>query len=179
MEPDVVPFLPPVGGWRVFTLTIEPDTSPPVSMGAGQMPADLAAALAAGGGRGMHTTETVDVVIVLDGEASVELDDGVEVPLGTGEALVQLSSRHAWRNHSAHPATIAVMMAGRLAHSSPAALIPTPRPSGPRTQVHDIISNMSQARFTEILTDACNDTFTDGIAFMVGALTAEANGGVR
>jgi hypothetical protein len=38
---------------------------------------------------------------------------------------------------------------------------------------------MSKAPFTEILTDACNDTFTDGIAFMVGALTAEANGGVR
>ena len=60
-----------------------------------------------------------------------------------------------------------------------AALIPTPRPSGPRTHVHDIISNMSKARITEILTDACNDSFTDGIAFMVSALTAEANGGVR
>lgn len=67
----------------------------------------------------MHTTETVDVVIVLDGEVSVELDDGVEVPLGTGEALVQLSSRHAWRNHSARPATIAVMMAGRTRTQQP------------------------------------------------------------
>lgn len=38
---------------------------------------------------------------------------------------------------------------------------------------------MSKARITEVLTDACNDTFTDGIAFMVSALTAEANGGVR
>ena len=37
---------------------------------------------------------------------------------------------------------------------------------------------MLNARFTEILTDACNDTFTDGIAFMVSALTADANGGV-
>jgi hypothetical protein len=111
IEPDGVPFLPPVGGWRVVTLTIEPDTSPPVSMGAGQMPADLAAAMAAGGGRGMHATETVDVVIVLDGEVSVELDNGLEVPLCTGDALVQLASRHGWRNHSAHPATIAVMMA--------------------------------------------------------------------
>jgi hypothetical protein len=38
---------------------------------------------------------------------------------------------------------------------------------------------MSKAQFTGIPTDACNDTFTDGIAFMVSALTAEANGGVR
>lgn len=41
-----------------------------------------------------------------------------------------------------------------------------------------MISNMSNARFTEILTDACNDTFNDGITFTVGTLTAEANGGV-
>jgi hypothetical protein len=54
-----------------------------------------------------------------------------------------------------------------------------PRPSGPGTQGRDIISNMSKARFAAILTDASNYTFTDGIAFMVSALTAEANGGVR
>jgi hypothetical protein len=119
VEPDEIPFLPPLGGWRVFTLTIEPDTSPPVSMDAGQMPADLAAAMAAGGGRGMHTTETTDVVIVLDGDISVELDDGLEVPLHTGDALVQLASRHGWRNHSAHPATIAVMMAGTTRTQQP------------------------------------------------------------
>ena len=59
-----------------------------------------------------------------------------------------------------------------------AALTPTPRPAGPKTQIRDMISNMSYARFTEILTDACNDTFTDGIAFTVDTLTAEANGGV-
>jgi len=38
---------------------------------------------------------------------------------------------------------------------------------------------MSNARFTKILTDACNDTFTDGITFTVGTLIAAANGGVR
>jgi hypothetical protein len=38
---------------------------------------------------------------------------------------------------------------------------------------------MSNARFAEVLTDACNDTSTDGITLTVGALTAEVNGGVR
>lgn len=38
---------------------------------------------------------------------------------------------------------------------------------------------MSNARFTGILTDACNDTFTDGITFTVATLTAEVNGGLR
>jgi hypothetical protein len=38
---------------------------------------------------------------------------------------------------------------------------------------------MSDARFTKLLTDACNDTFTDGITFTIAALTAEVNGGLR
>lgn len=38
---------------------------------------------------------------------------------------------------------------------------------------------MSNARFAEILTDACNDTFIDGITFTIGTLTAEVNDGVR
>jgi hypothetical protein len=38
---------------------------------------------------------------------------------------------------------------------------------------------MSNARFTELLTDACNDTFTDGTTFTLGTLTAEVKGGLR
>lgn len=38
---------------------------------------------------------------------------------------------------------------------------------------------MSNAWFAEIPTDACNDTFTGGITFMVGTLTTEVNGGLR
>jgi hypothetical protein len=37
---------------------------------------------------------------------------------------------------------------------------------------------MFNARFTKMLTDACNDTFTDEITFSVGTSTPEANGGV-
>jgi hypothetical protein len=38
---------------------------------------------------------------------------------------------------------------------------------------------MSIARFTGRPTDACNDSFTDGITFTVATLTAEVNGGLR
>jgi hypothetical protein len=38
---------------------------------------------------------------------------------------------------------------------------------------------MSNARFTGILTDACNDTVTDGSTFTVVTLTAEVNGRLR
>ena len=36
-------------------------------------------------------------------------------------------------------------------------------------------TTVSNARFAEIFSDAWNNTFTDGIVFTVGALTAEAN----
>src|SRR3954465_15870525 len=36
-------------------------------------------------------------------------------------------------------------------------------------------TTVSNARFAEIFTDAWNNTFTDGITFTVGALTADAN----
>jgi hypothetical protein len=77
------------------------------------------------------------------------------------------------------PSPNAVMMAGANRTQQPGPPWPRRPPSGPKSQNHDIISNMSNTRFTGILTDACNDTFTDGITFTVAALTAEVNGGLR
>ncbi len=45
----------------------------------------------------MHTTDTTDYIIVLDGEICLELDDGVRVALSRGDAVVQNGNRHAWR----------------------------------------------------------------------------------
>jgi hypothetical protein len=56
---------------------------------------------------------------------------------------------------------------------------PDVHPSGPKMHVRDIISNMSNAWFTELLTDVCNEPFTGGNTFPVGTLTAEVNGGLR
>jgi Cupin domain len=61
---------------------------------------------------GMHTTDTADYVIVLDGEVWLELDDGAETRLTRGDVVVQLGARHAWRNRTDRPATIAVVMVG-------------------------------------------------------------------
>ena len=59
---------------------------------------------------GMHRTVTVDYAIVLSGELHLELDDGVEVHLPTGTCVVQNGARHAWRNHSGAPATLAYVI---------------------------------------------------------------------
>ena len=61
---------------------------------------------------GKHQTPTVDYGIVLDGEIWMELDDGNETCLGQFDAFVQNGTRHAWRNKSDKPATIAVVLVG-------------------------------------------------------------------
>jgi quercetin dioxygenase-like cupin family protein len=47
----------------------------------------------------MHRTESVDYGIVLDGEIVLLLDDE-EVPLKTGDVVVQRGTIHAWANRS-------------------------------------------------------------------------------
>lgn len=46
---------------------------------------------------GMHTTDSVDYGIVLEGRIALELDDGVTIELETGDVVVQNGTRHAWR----------------------------------------------------------------------------------
>ena len=51
----------------------------------------------------MHRTETVDVGVVLEGETWLLLDDGSETRVGTGDAVVQRATNHAWANRSDRP----------------------------------------------------------------------------
>jgi hypothetical protein len=61
---------------------------------------------------GMHQTVTVDYAVVITGELYLEVDDNVEVHLPTGSTVVQNGARHAWRNHSNAPATLAYVILG-------------------------------------------------------------------
>jgi uncharacterized cupin superfamily protein len=62
---------------------------------------------------GFHTTQTVDYVMVLEGEIALELDTG-EVTLRPGDCVVQRGTRHAWRNRSGKPVKMmAVMLSTR------------------------------------------------------------------
>jgi quercetin dioxygenase-like cupin family protein len=60
----------------------------------------------------MHRTDTVDFAVVLDGEVTLELGDGARTQLRVGDTVVQLGSRHAWRNQTDRPATIAFVLTG-------------------------------------------------------------------
>jgi uncharacterized cupin superfamily protein len=58
---------------------------------------------------GFHRTDTLDYVMVLDGEVTLELDRGA-VTLGPGDCVVQRATRHAWRNRSGRAVRLAVVM---------------------------------------------------------------------
>lgn len=61
---------------------------------------------------GMHRSDTVDFVYVLEGEIVLELDDGQETLLRTGDTAVQNGTRHAWRNRSGRTCRLLVVMTG-------------------------------------------------------------------
>ena len=113
-------YFPPIGGFRFGMFAVPPGHRQNVDA-----PTDVATALAdfdavlpglaaymEPDAPGMHTTDTIDFEVVLDGEVWLELDDGVEVHLRAGDTVVQNGTRHAWRNHGDTTARLAVFIVG-------------------------------------------------------------------
>ncbi|MBT2322412.1 cupin domain-containing protein [Variovorax paradoxus] len=61
---------------------------------------------------GMHTSDSIDYDVVLDGEITLELDDGAQVQLRRHDIAVQHGNRHAWRNPGDRPATMLFVLIG-------------------------------------------------------------------
>lgn len=61
---------------------------------------------------GMHSTDSIDYDVVLEGEIVLELDDGREVLLKAHDVAVQHGTRHAWRNRSDKPAKMLFVLIG-------------------------------------------------------------------
>ena len=114
-SPSYTTFFPPAEGFRYLVGTFPPNA------GGGETvaPPDDVEALLPGAGEfleadnpGMHTTQTVDIGVVLTGELWLELDDGAEVHLRPGDIVVQNGTRHAWRNKGSQPCTVAYALVG-------------------------------------------------------------------
>jgi mannose-6-phosphate isomerase-like protein (cupin superfamily) len=117
--PEHSTFFPPPTGYRFLFFSLPPGEAAPAP------DIDLAAALQEFEEKlpgmashmepddpGMHTTQTVDVGVVLAGEAVLELDDGAETVLRTGDTYIQNGTRHRWHNRGDVPFVIAVAIIG-------------------------------------------------------------------
>jgi mannose-6-phosphate isomerase-like protein (cupin superfamily) len=65
---------------------------------------------------GMHTTDSIDYVLIVSGEVTLELDDGEQTVLRAGDVVVQNGTRHAWRNHGTDTCTIVGVAIGADTH---------------------------------------------------------------
>lgn len=119
---DPVPTLsclhPQPGGTLLMMLTLPPDS---VAAEPGFDPITLAEEYARNlpgladtfekDAPGFHTTQTVDYIIVLQGNLTLEMDNE-EVELGPQDVVVQNGTRHAWRNRSEAPVILACVLIG-------------------------------------------------------------------
>ena len=108
---------PPPGGLRFNIYTVPPQGAGPGAARTAEAERELERALPGRsrymetGQDGMHRTPTLDLICVLSGEVWLELDDG-EIHLRQGDCVVQNGTRHAWRNRSGAPCSMAVVLIG-------------------------------------------------------------------
>lgn len=59
---------------------------------------------------GFHRTDTIDYGVLLAGELSLTVDGGEPAVLRAGDVVVQMGTRHAWRNTGNTPARMMFVM---------------------------------------------------------------------
>jgi mannose-6-phosphate isomerase-like protein (cupin superfamily) len=124
--PDNHLYFPPIGGFRFGMFSIPPDRVAGSDIDAAAGLTDVEAE-APGLLRymdpsdpGMHTTDTIDFEVVLEGTVILELDGGAEVALNPGDTVVQNGTRHRWKNGGDTTARLAVFMCGAAHAGVPA-----------------------------------------------------------
>lgn len=118
--PEWRTYFPPIGGFRFGVFTVPPGVAGDALAGVNieEAVADLEANLPGmirymdPSDPGMHTTDTIDFEVVLEGTVVLELDDGAEVTLRPGDTVVQNGTRHRWRNPGDTPAHVALFICG-------------------------------------------------------------------
>ena len=120
-------YFPPIGGFRFGLFTVLPDsTAAPDAPDMEAAVADIEVKLPGllryldPSDPGMHTTDTIDFEVVLEGTIVLELDDGAEVTLHPGDTVVQNGTRHRWRNPGDTPARLALFICGAAHAGVPA-----------------------------------------------------------
>jgi mannose-6-phosphate isomerase-like protein (cupin superfamily) len=125
--PEHHTYFPPIGGFRFGMFSIPPDRPAGSDVNAAAGLTDIEAE-APGLLRyldlsdpGMHTTDTIDFEVVMEGTIVLELDDGAEVTLHPGDTVVQNGTRHRWKNPGNAVARLALFICGASHAAVPAA----------------------------------------------------------
>lgn len=111
--------IPALGGTTAMRVTFPPDS---LSTGEGFDPEKAGAEFARRlpgladtfepDGSGYHRTSTIDYGVVIEGEIWLDLGNGREQCLRKGDVVVQVGTRHAWRNRSNQPAQLFFVLIG-------------------------------------------------------------------
>ena len=147
--PNHPAFFPAPGGIRVLTWVaaptgaIAPDATPEeIEAAAPGLVAHMEPEAP-----GMHTTQTVDVDIVLRGEIWMEVDHGMEVHLQAGDVVIQNGTRHRWHNRTDTPTVVLSVLVGAskrgVAKRAPAARRST-RKARPKKAVKKRVSKRAR-----------------------------------
>lgn len=112
-------FYPQPGGtmFRLFTIPPDDPTMKPADIAALQdwffkEVGDPAARKDTSRHPMMHTTQTIDYIVLLSGEISLVLDEGEPIKLKPFDAVVQRATNHSWVNTGREPALLMCVMVG-------------------------------------------------------------------
>lgn len=105
---SVIP--PPPAGYNYVITAFAPDSEWDYEGGYARILAESGAgdAVDPADAPGMHTTDTVDIVTVISGEACVLLETG-ETTMWQGDTIVQRGTKHAWRNRTDKPCVVSAV----------------------------------------------------------------------
>ncbi|MEV4234871.1 MULTISPECIES: cupin domain-containing protein [unclassified Nocardia] len=68
---------------------------------------------------GMHSTASIDFIVVLSGQGRMRLGDDVDVSLRSGDCLIQHGTPHAWFNDGAVPFVFCYTLCGVVDRNVP------------------------------------------------------------
>jgi mannose-6-phosphate isomerase-like protein (cupin superfamily) len=112
--PEHHTYFPPIGGFRFGMFALPAGGEVDTAAGPADFEAEVPGLLSYmdPSDPGMHTTDTIDFEVVLEGTVVLELDDGATVTLQPGDTVVQNGTRHRWTNAGDTTARLAVFICG-------------------------------------------------------------------
>ena len=101
---------PPPTGYNYVITAFAPDSEWDYEGGYARILAESGVGGGAGSADapGMHTTDTIDIVTVISGEACVQLDTA-ETIMKQGDTIIQRGTKHAWRNRTDKPCVVSAV----------------------------------------------------------------------